>query len=96
MKTKLYCKTNCCWTAGVKKVLQRYQVEYDEVNVSEKQNFDYMKEQTNQTYSPCLLIDGEWIVDVGARELEDYFNMNGNFRGMLEWPKKEQIVMFTI
>ena len=33
-----------------------------------------MIEQTGQPYSPTLLIDGEWLVDVGGKELEDYLN----------------------
>ena len=74
MKTKLYCKTNCCWTAGVKKVLQENQIEYEEINLSDEKNFNYMIEQTGNPYSPTLLIDGEWVVDVGGKELEDYLN----------------------
>ena len=39
-----------------------------------EKNFNYMIEQTGNPYSPTLLIDGEWLADVGGKELEDYLN----------------------
>jgi len=84
MKVTLYCKPTCCWTAGVKEVLQRYNIDYEEVNVSITENFLYMKAKTKQPYSPCLRIDDEWVVDVGGKELETYFNSRGIYTGMME------------
>lgn len=74
MNIKLYCKSGCCWTAGVKKVLQENNLEYEEIDVSIEKNFTYMVEETNQPYSPSLQINGEWVVDVGAKELEEYLS----------------------
>jgi len=83
-KVDLYCKKSCCWTVGVKEVLDRYGITYKEIDVSDVDNFDYMKKETNQPFSPTLLIDGEWLVDVGGKELETYLNTNGNYKGMME------------
>ena len=69
MKTKLYCKTNCCWTTGVKKVLQENQIEYEEINLSDDKNFDYtsaiasnkINEENNFDTITLRLLNPTWL-----------------------------------
>ena len=72
MKVVAYLKTTCGWSAGVREVLSRYNIDYEERIINDPDIYAEMVMKTGQPLSPCVEIDGEMLADVGAEEVEDY------------------------
>ena len=72
MKVVAYLKPTCGWSAGVREVLSRYDIDYEEKLISDPDIYAEMVMKTGQPMSPCVEIDGEMLADVGGEEVEDY------------------------
>ena len=72
MKVVAYLKTTCGWSAGVREVLSRYNIDYEERIINAPDIYAEMVRKTGQPLSPCVEIDGEMLADVGGEEVEDY------------------------
>ena len=76
MKTPMiiaYLKPTCCWSEGVRAVLRKYELPFEERDiVNNRLNRAEMVHKSGQSYSPCVEIDGQWLADVSGAEVEAY------------------------
>ena len=49
-----YLKQQCGWSRGVREVLAKYGIEYEERQIHEPKNFQEMVDKTGQTNQPCV------------------------------------------
>ena len=74
-----YLKQQCGWSRGVREVLAKYGVEYEERQIHIPENFQEMVDKTGQTNQPCVqLSDNLILVDVSGEELQEYLTENGH------------------
>ena len=73
-----YLKQQCGWSRGVREVLGKYGIEYEERQIHDPVNFHEMVEKTGQTNQPCVQLDGNlMLTDISGAELEQYLNQSG-------------------
>jgi len=69
----VYVKTGCPWCIGLKKFLQKHDIQFKEMNVTEsREAFDEMVEKSGQSKAPVVEIDGHLLIDTDADEVEEY------------------------
>ena len=74
-----YLKQQCGWSRGVREILAKYGIEYEERQIHIPENFQEMVEKTGQTNQPCVqLADNLILVDVSGGELQEYLIENGH------------------
>ena len=72
-----YLKQQCGWSRGIREVLAKYGIDYEERLINEPENFAEMVEKTGQTNQPCVqLSDNLILADISGEELADYFDEN--------------------
>ena len=77
MKIKAYLKPQCGWSKGVRAILQKHNVEYDDIDIiNNAENYAEMGQKSAQAFSPCVEIDGIMLADVSGEELEAYLVSN--------------------
>jgi monothiol glutaredoxin len=68
-----YLKTSCGWSAGVRAVLAKYNLQYTEKDIIQNPAFRWeMEQKSGQSLSPCVEINGEMVADISGEELEEY------------------------
>ncbi len=77
MKIKAYLKPQCGWSRGVRAIMRKYRLEYEDVDVQgDPANRDEMMRKSGQPLSPCVEIDGVMLADVSGEEVENYLLAN--------------------
>ena len=71
-----YLKQQCGWSRGVREVLAKYGIEYEERQVHIPENFQEMVQKTGQALQPCVQFDNVILADVDGEELQDYLDEN--------------------
>ena len=69
-----YLKQQCGWSRGVREVLAKYGIEYEERQIHIPENFQEMVQKTGQTLQPCVQFDNVILADVDGEELQDYLD----------------------
>src|ERR671926_1924330 len=73
-----YLKTYCGWSAGVRAVLNKYNLKYTEKDIIQNPAFRWeMETKSGQSLSPCVEINGKMLADVSGEEVEQYLIENG-------------------
>src|SRR5215212_9065373 len=73
-----YLKTYCGWSAGVRAVLAKYNLPYNEKDIIQNPAFRWeMETKSGQPLSPCVEVNGQMVADVSGEELEQYLIDNG-------------------
>ena len=73
-----YLKQQCGWSRGVREVLAKYGIEYEERQINIPENFQEMVKKTGQTNQPCVQLSENLILsDVSGEELQEYLTENG-------------------
>jgi monothiol glutaredoxin len=68
-----YLKTSCGWSAGVRAVLNKYNLKYTEKDIIQNPAFRWeMETKSGQPLSPCVEINGKMLADVSGEEVEQY------------------------
>jgi len=68
-----YLKPTCGWSQGVRTVLQKYQLSFENRDIiNNPLNYAEMVEKSGQQLSPCVEIDGQMLADVSGDEVEVY------------------------
>lgn len=76
-KIVAYLKTSCGWSNGVRAILAKYDLPYEEKDIIANPHFRWeMEQESRQQLSPCLKVDGEMLADISGEELEQYFLKN--------------------
>lgn len=72
-----YLKTTCGWSAGVRAVLAKYQLPYEEKDIIQNPAFRWeMETKSGQPLSPCVEVNGQMLPDISGEELEHYLAEN--------------------
>jgi len=77
-KIVAYLKTTCGWSQGVRAVLRKYDLSFEDRDIiKDPEQRQEMIDKSGQMLSPCVEIDGQMISDVSGEEVEDYLVMRG-------------------
>ncbi|HZL45045.1 MAG TPA: glutaredoxin [Opitutaceae bacterium] len=77
MKIRAYLKPHCGWSRGVRSIMHKYGLEFEDVDVfGDRANYDEMVRRSGQPLSPCVEIDGIMLADVSGEEVENYLLAN--------------------
>jgi glutaredoxin len=77
MKIKCYLKPSCGWSNGVRAIMKKYSLAYEDVDIiNNPANYAEMVEKTGQRLSPCVEIDGVMLPDISGAEVEQYLLAN--------------------
>ena len=73
-----YLKPSCGWSMGVRAVMKKYDLPYEDRDIINRPDqFEEMVQKTGQTKQPTLEINGRMLPDVSGDEVEAYLLANG-------------------
>jgi glutaredoxin len=73
-----YLKPTCGWSQGVRAILRKYDLPYEDRNIiNEPNQRDEMVRKSGQGLSPCVEINGHMLADVSGAEVETYLLSQG-------------------
>ena len=76
-KVIAYLKPTCGWSQGVRAVLRKYELPFEDLNIKDPFLREEMVQRSGQTLSPCVEIDGHMLADVSGEEVENYLLAQG-------------------
>jgi len=77
MKIKAYLKPTCGWSNGVRAIMRKYALEFEDIDIiNNRANYVEMVQRSGQPLSPCVEIDGVMLADVSGEEVENYLLSN--------------------
>ncbi len=77
MKIIAYLKPTCGWSMGVRAIMKKYSLEYEDRDIiNNADQYAEMVEKSGQPLSPCVEIDGTMLADVSGEEVENYMLSN--------------------
>jgi glutaredoxin len=72
-----YLKPSCGWSMGVRAVLQKYDLPYQDRDIiNDPAQRQEMIEKSGQMLSPCVEVDGRMLADISGDEVEAYLLSN--------------------
>jgi monothiol glutaredoxin len=78
MKIIAYLKPTCGWSMGVRAIMKKYGLEYEDRDIiNNADQYAEMVEKSGQPLSPCVEINGTMLADVSGEEVENYLLSNG-------------------
>ena len=73
-----YLKTHCGWSEGVRAIMRKHDLQYEEKDIIANPAFRWeMEQKSGQPLSPCVIVNGEMLPDVSGDEVEAYMLENG-------------------
>lgn len=73
-----YLKPTCGWSQGVRAVLRKYDLPYEDRDIiNDPTQRQEMIERSGQMLSPCVDVDGHLLADVSGDEVEAYLLSKG-------------------
>jgi len=79
MKIIAYMKPKCRCSHGIRAVLEKYALEYEEKDiVKDPDSFEEMIRKSNQRLSPCIEIDNVMLAKTSGEALEEYLLANNH------------------
>ncbi len=77
MKIKAYLKPHCGWSNGVRAIMRKYELPYEDIDIINiRANYEEMVRKSGQPLSPCVEIDGVMLADISGEEVENYMLAN--------------------
>ena len=77
-KITAYLKTFCGWSEGIRAIMRKYDLPYEEKDIIKNPAFRWeMEQRSGQPLSPCVEIDGNMLADVSGEEVEKWMLANG-------------------
>lgn len=77
-----YLKTFCGWSEGVRAIMRKYQLDFEEKDIIKNPAFRWeMEQKSGQPLSPCVIVDGHMLADVSGEEVEQWMIENGYLEG---------------
>lgn len=72
-----YLKPSCGWSNGVRAVLKKYDLPYEDRDIiNDPVQRQEMIEKSGQMLSPCVEINGKMLADISGEEVEAYMLAN--------------------
>lgn len=76
-KIVAYLKPTCGWSQGVRAVLRKYDLPYEDRDIINDPNQrQEMIEKSGQMLSPCVEVNGQMLPDISGDEVEAYLLAN--------------------
>ena len=73
-----YLKPTCGWSGGVRAVLQKYNLPYEDRDIiNDYAQREEMIRKSGQQLSPCVEVDGKMLADISGDEVEAWLLKNG-------------------
>jgi|SRR5580658_5113068 monothiol glutaredoxin len=73
-----YLKPSCGWSQGVRAVLRKYDLPYEDRDIINDPNQrQEMIEKSGQMLSPCVEINGQMLPDISGEEVEQFLLSRG-------------------
>ncbi len=73
-----YVKTFCGWSEGVRAVMRKYDLAFEEKDIIKNPAFRWeMEQKSGQPLSPCVVVNGEMLADISGEEVERYLLAKG-------------------
>lgn len=73
-----YLKTFCGWSEGVRAIMRKYDLAFEEKDIIKNPAFRWeMEQNSGQPLSPCVMVDGQMLADVSGEEVEQWMVENG-------------------
>lgn len=73
MKIVAYLKPTCGWSQGVRAVLRKYDLPFEDRDIkTDPAQREEMVRKSGQNLSPCVDIDGHMLADISGEEVESY------------------------
>ena len=73
MNIKAYLKPHCGWSNGVRAIMGKYNLPFEDVDIiNQRANYEEMVRKSGQSLSPCVEIDGVMLADISGEEVENY------------------------
>lgn len=77
MKIKAYLKPSCGWSNGVRAIMRKHGLEFEDIDIiNHRANYEEMVRKSGQPLSPCVEIDGVMLADISGEEVENYMLAN--------------------
>ncbi|HEX7631102.1 MAG TPA: glutaredoxin [Lacunisphaera sp.] len=77
MKIKAYLKPHCGWSNGVRAIMRKHNLEFEDIDIiNNRANYEEMVRKSGQPLSPCVEIDGVMLADISGEEVENYMLAN--------------------
>ena len=71
LKIVAYLKTHCGWSEGVRAIMRKYGLDYEEKDIIANPALRWeMEQKSGQPLSPCVEINGTMLADVSGEEVE--------------------------
>lgn len=68
-----YLKPVCGWSDGVRAVLRKYRLAFDDLDIiNNPAHYREMVQKSGQQLSPCVEVNGKMLADVSGDEVEAY------------------------
>ena len=78
-KVTAYLKTFCGWSEGVRAIMRKYDIDYEEKDIIKNPAFRWeMEQKSGQPLSPCIEVDGEMLPDISGDEFETWMAEKGH------------------
>lgn len=72
-----YLKTTCGWSTGVRAILAKYGLAYEEKDILKNPEFRAEMERiSGQKLSPCVVVNDHMLPDISGEELESWLLAN--------------------
>jgi glutaredoxin len=73
-----YLKPTCGWSNGVRAILKKYELHYEDRDIiNDPMQRREMEEKSGQHLSPCVEVNGKMLPDISGAELEAYMLESG-------------------
>ncbi|MEM8953620.1 MAG: glutaredoxin [Verrucomicrobiota bacterium] len=73
-----YLKTHCGWSEGVRAIMRKYELEFEEKDIIQNPALRWeMEQRSGQPLSPCVEVNGTMLADVSGEEVEAWMIENG-------------------
>ncbi len=68
-----YLKTHCGWSEGVRAIMRKHELDFEEKDIIQNPAFRWeMEQRSGQPLSPCVVVNDEMLADVSGDEVEAY------------------------
>lgn len=77
-KIVAYLKTYCGWSEGVRAIMRKHDLAYEEKDIIKNPAFRWeMEQKSGQPLSPCVEVNGQMLPDVSGEEVEQWMLAQG-------------------
>lgn len=68
-----YLKTWCGWSEGIRAIMRKYDLAFEEKDIIKNPAFRWeMEQKSGQPMSPCVVVNGTVLPDISGAEVEEF------------------------